>query len=516
MTLVHADHIPGFMILAVSALLAQPLAHAQASAGSSDPADEELTEVVLPGTIGSGEYDAELDEDLAFPATPPTPPASARDRLQNLFRLYRDAMNDQMYAEADTLAKQIVELTIEINGLDNGETARAITNLAIAQHSSQDYESAELNFQAAIDITERISDRLNDALINPLKGLAATQLALGKVELATNTYLRANHISQVNFGPHNLEQIETLESLAESYLAADNVDAAMDLQERIFTLQSRNVDPDSEDLIPALLGQARWLHRLRMYDRERAAWRRVINILQNSRGSDDLSLIPPLTGLGNSYLFVSFDESNYNMVPSAATGEVYLKRAMRIAENNPQSDWTHEVQTKIALADYYILVDKAARAERLYRDAWEILSEDESRVAARHEALESLRIIQNIAPPKILGIESGPVPTRRPDGFEAGRLTFNYTVTVRGTPTNIELLEAEPEGLDEMERRVARELRGIVHRPRMVDGELQSTNDIRMTHNFYYRLSDLPQEQDESETDGDGEGDGNEKATASR
>ncbi|NIQ96440.1 MAG: hypothetical protein GWN87_21275, partial [Desulfuromonadales bacterium] len=55
---------------------------------------------------------------------------------------------------------------------------KALTNLAIAQHHNKEYEAAEQNYLASIDIIEQTSDRLNSALINPLKGLGATQLAI--------------------------------------------------------------------------------------------------------------------------------------------------------------------------------------------------------------------------------------------------------------------------------------------------------------------------------------------------
>lgn len=498
MTLKPVKRLFGLAPIASCVMLLAPMCVlAQDAAGVAE--DEELAEIVLPGSISStapeGYYD-DLD-DAADPRNAP-PPLSATDRLQNLFKLYRDAVGDNMFAEADTLAKQIVELTIEIHGLDNSATARAITNLAIAQYGAEDFEAAALNFQSAIDITERISDRLNDDLINPLKGLAATQLAMGKPRLATDNYQRARHISHVNFGPHNLEQVETLESLVETYLAVGDIDEAVELQERIFMLQTRNIPVYSEDMLPALHNQARWQHRLGLFDQERYTWRRMINILQDSRGGEDLSLISPLTGLGMSYLFIVIDDSNYGMPPSVATGEIYLKRAMRIAERNSDAEWTHLTDTKIALADFYVLTGKTARAARLYREAWEIFSADEARVAQRAATLESLAVIQNVAPPRVFGAANSTIPARRPEGFESGAYLFEYTVSTRGTPTNIELIEAEPAGLDEMERDVVRELRRIMHRPRIVDGDTVSTDRVRFAHSFYYRPGDVPEDEEAS------------------
>lgn len=477
--------------LALGLLLVQAPLAAQ-EAGGSPPDDEELRPIVLDESRHASDpvFDEDITEELE---APPPPPETAAERLRRLFKLYRDAMNDRMYAEADTLAKQIVELTIEINGLDNVDTARAITNLAIAQHGAGDYESAQLNFNASIDIIERISDRLNEDLINPLKGLAAAQLALGSAGQAAETYDRAVHISHVNYGPHNLEQVEVLESLAETYLAAGRFDEAVDIQRRIFGLQARNVPMDSAEILPALRTQARWLHRLQLYDRERYTWRRVISILEDLRGKNDLSLIPPLTSLGQSYLFFSPQEVTYQQPASNTTGEIYLKRALRIAEDNPEADWATKSRAMVALGDYYILTERPNRAERIYRDAWELLSGDPELERVRENELQSLTFLNDARPPRFYGIESGQVLARQPDGFDTAKITYRYSVSQRGRLTNIELIEADPQGFEDMERLVHRELRRAVQRPRIVDGEIVQTDNVTFSHEFFYRPSDLPE-----------------------
>ncbi len=491
MRFIHVYRIARLTPLTMILLASGSVLSAQEPASNNDVSntDDELQ----PITVSDPRYtenfaDEEPIDDQSFAEPAPSP----SERLRSLFKLYRDAVADSMFAEADTLAKQIVELTIEINGLDSETTARAITNLAIAQHGNGDYASAKLNFQSAIDIVERITDRLNEDLINPLKGLAASELALGNIAAAAETFQRATHISHVNLGPHNLDQIELLESLAESYLAAGDLDEAIAIQERIFSLRARNVDLDSEDILPALTSQARWLHRVQMYDRERYTWRRVLAILEDHRGRDDLSLIAPLTGLGQSYLYISVPDTNYFHPTSNTTGEIYLKRALRIAEENPQSNWEIKTQAMIALADYYTLTDKPSRAERVYRNAWELLTANPDFEKQRTELLQSLQILQDIQPPRFYGVDSDAVPSRRIDDFESGTIVYQYSLSSRGKPTNITLLEAQPEVFDDMERAVARELRRFVQRPRVVDGNTVQTDNLTYTHNFFYRESDLP------------------------
>ena len=55
-----------------------------------------------------------------------------------------------------------------------------------------------------------------------------------------------------------------------------------------------------------------------------------------------------------------------------------------------------------------------------------------------------------------------------------------------------------PPGLEEMEKAVLREMRRIVYRPRLVDGDVVDTQNMIYTHEFFYRESDLF-ESDESD-----------------
>ena len=262
------------------------------------------------------------EEDLE---EPPSQREQDEEEIRRLFAIYKESLTSENYLESDTLAKQIIELSIKVFGIDSTESAKALTNLAIAQHGNKEYEAAEQNFRASIDIIERTSDRLNAALINPLKGLGATQLAIGRHDMAKASFTRAIHVSHVNEGPHNLSQLVVLDSMAEIFLAVGERREALDVQERMFSIQARKLEPFSLDLVPALNKQALWQHRLQMYDRERMTWRRIIGVFERHFGKSDLRLIPPLTNLGKSYLFVTPAEFDLQPEVSVASGETYLK-----------------------------------------------------------------------------------------------------------------------------------------------------------------------------------------------
>ena len=307
--------------------------------------------------------------ELVEPETEPTAKENAEE-LTRLFELYRYALENKAYLEADTLAKRVVELSIQLNGLDSHDSAKAITNLGIAQHHNQDYESALLNFTASIGIIERIDNRLSPALINPLQGLAATQAATGRPDLARMTYQRAVHVSHVNDGPHNKNQIDTLESIAELNMSMGDFKEAVGIQENIYALEARNIDPDSLDIIPALENRAKWQHRLQLYQDERVTWRKIVEIVEDYEGKESLALIEPLTNLGKSYLFIGTSIYEYQPEVSSSSGETYLRRANRIARKNPNSNWLAVEDTMLSLGDYYILSGRPSRAAKIYAETW--------------------------------------------------------------------------------------------------------------------------------------------------
>ena len=199
-------------------------------------------------------------------------PATEEDLLKEFGR-FRQLLEDQNFDAADIAAKRVVQMSIEIFGPQSAETAKALNNLAIVQQNNEQYEAAIQNFTSAIEIIEIVEDRLNAGLVNPLKGLGAAQLSSGRPDLASNTFVRAKHITHVNEGPHNIEQVEILESLAEANVRLGEIEEARDVLDRIHSLNVRHFEDDTLGLLPSLMRRADWQHRAGYYNDERATYR---------------------------------------------------------------------------------------------------------------------------------------------------------------------------------------------------------------------------------------------------
>ncbi len=183
-------------------------------------------------------------------------PAKASDPLveNEIFRLlelYDEARMSGSLEEADVLAKRIVEVSIQSYGRDSQGTARALTNLATLQSENAQYVAAIQNLSAAIDIVERVESHLSMSLLYPLNEMGRLQLQAGRTDLAQETWSRAVHISHVNLGPHNFEQVETLQAIAALLAASGKNKKARKVRRRIGELLSRDAYPINEDALQA-------------------------------------------------------------------------------------------------------------------------------------------------------------------------------------------------------------------------------------------------------------------------
>jgi tetratricopeptide (TPR) repeat protein len=423
--------------------------------------------------------------------------AELRNELLDEFDNYKRLMSEGIYDEADTVAKRVVTLSIQLNGPRSSETAKALTNLGIVQHRNKQFDAAQQNFAAAIDIIEERDDRLNRRLINPLKGLGAAQLEGGRPDLAKQTFTRAIHITHVNEGPHNLDQIEILESLAETNVRLGSIEEAREMHDKIYLLHRRRFEDDQLALIPSLMRRAEWQHRAGYIADEQATYRRAIRIIETNASKEDRRLIEPLTKLGESYFYTDLHgEQGLHNNPS--TGEIYFKRALRIAESSPKSDWATTTNSRLSLADYYMMQGNLTRARKLYREIWESLSESEAKLLFRDEIF-STAVPLNGRPIPEFASEAGPSPLGRPsEEFLQGSVTLSFSVTDRGRVIEIEPIEVVPGEFTDMEKLVHREIRGRLYRPRFEDAEpVESTNQV-FTHLFYYKQSDLEERREDA------------------
>ena len=449
----------------------------------SDPADDEAI-TILDQTVPVAE-EGPPEED---------PAPEEIDDVQLLlaeFKRFKELKDAGVLDQAENVAKRMIELSIRISGPTSSDTAKALNNLAVVQHETNNFEAAQQNFSAAIEIIEDNEDQLNEGLINPLRGLGASQLGSGRPDLAARSFGRAIHISHVNEGPHNLDQIEILEALAETNLRLGSTEDAKNNQDMIYALNIRHYAGNSMAMVPSLMRRASWQRRTGYILDERATYRRVIRIVESANGKGHITLIEPLMKLGESYFFVDTSESSSYQAATAASGEMYFKRAVRIASDNPDADWIILAKAKLALGDYYNFRSNINRARSNYRDAWHLMSEEEDRLEIRKSALEVLTPLNEDPIPRFAGDATSVDRRTDENNLREGRIVVSYDVDARGRVKSLKFVEANPVEFDDMRRYIQREMRTRIFRPRFEDAEPVTSPNQMLSHTFYYRKDEL-------------------------
>ena len=199
--------------------------------------------------------------------------------------------------------------------------------------------------------------------------------------------------------------------------------------------------------------------------------------------------------LGKSFFF--YDMSGQQTPfqdASMATGEIYFKRAVKIATDSPESDWRILADSTLALADYYMFDGNVQRARQVYSSVWDVLSkdDDQEKLAVRQQALETVHLLKGDPLPGYVG-DSDPnaTPPETEDPVRQGRVVISYVVSTRGRATRVKLVEAEPSEFTDMQRDVEREVRRRLFRPRFENAEPADSKELLFEHTFYYRQSDL-------------------------
>jgi hypothetical protein len=291
-------------------------------------------------------------------------------------------------------------------------------------------------------------------------------------------------------------QIEILESLAETNVRLGSVEEARAMHDKIYRLHQRRYDDDQLALIPSLMRRAEWQHRAGYIIDEQATYRRAIRIIEDNADKKDVRLIEPLTRLGESYYYTDMHDDQ-GLHHNPVTGEIYFKRALRIAESNPESNWAIAASSKISLGDFYMMQNMHSRARKLYQEIWEDLASDEQRLRFRDQTFGEALPLNQRPLPEFAGDSNQSALSGAREEYDQGSVTVSYDVTNRGRVIGVETVEVYPPEFVDMERDVHREMRARLYRPRYEQADsdedakpVKSEGQV-FTHRFYYQQADL-------------------------
>lgn len=396
---------------------------------------------------------------------------------------FRSLFSDGEFDSALESAKQVVALTSEVWGTQSEQLGQALTNLAIAQTEVSNFVAAQQNFEAAIRVHE-LADRslVSPSLINPLRGLASTRVALSDFEEAIPLYERAIHVSHVTAGPSNLNQVEDMDALSRAHFFIGEAKEANTIQEKMYRLQQRNFSTNSDGYLTALDRRARWFTEIGDFTQATYTLRRLERVIAQTYGRDDIRLIQPLIRL--SFVTSKQDTSSAGLTPEIASKEARraVNRAVRIARVHEQTDPSLLARTLASRGDFLLTTNAVRTAANSYRESFETIQAHEQIADLADELYAKPKIVAREPIRPVYHTAAGNLPTGSYPN--QGFVEVAFDTNSVGRPIRVRITDSNPAGL--MDSAVMRGVRRFVYRPQYVNGKPVVAQGLTFRHDFRY------------------------------
>ena len=422
------------------------------------------------------------------------PAAMAVGSLRFVIHATGSLANDAESTESTLRAANVLNLDSVNGGTESLEIAKD-------QIETGEYEEAIRVAESEIGRTEAIWGRYDIALVEPLLVLGDGLTGYGDYESALKAYDRALHVTRVNTGLHDPNQVAVVYREANAYYAKGDIAAANDRHEYAYHVLERNFDQQEDEsaLIPGTFALANWYTKTYNIFMARTFFEKARVLAEAHYDKSHPILIEALRGIANTYRLEKFapaeipnieemvasrrrGATNISRLPPTRInnfreGEAALIEIVKIMLAQGNAEIEEVSQAKLDLADWYLLFQQNKRAQVLYEDVW-LSFEDRSSSNFLARELRSPKPIY-LSLPQDRKASATATRTRATKGI----VELSFTVTERGSVTNLVTERAEPSGSDFLVRKQARKAR---YRPAFVDGKPVATPDIRLSHTFTY------------------------------
>ncbi|MCC5887132.1 MAG: tetratricopeptide repeat protein [Gammaproteobacteria bacterium] len=424
----------------------------------------------------------------------------------------------------DPQALDLFGLRSNRDGLESRDGISALFALGRIKQETSEYTEALGVWQQALDQVRERHGRWDPRNVTALAGIAAAHRGLDQYQDAIEYYGQAIYINRMNEGLHHPSQLSYLNQIAEMQALLGEWQEAVQLQEYAYYVRQRQHGDDSPEILPALFRMADWYQRTGALLSARTLYERAVNIIERHYGEDDIRLVDPLQKLAMTYRLERYpvamstrsEEPSFRITAGGpppdrdfhtaqrqtlnpySVGERALVRSVRIQLEHPDASARERAEALIGLADWYLLFDKWNQAMTTYGQVHDLL---------REAGWDDDQVAEAFADPVALEfpIPAAPSPARWTEGIRTreGYIDLVYDVTDRGRLRNLDITDANPEGL--LDFRLRRSVRAARFRPRFVDGAPAATAGVTYRHRYvYYTQPQAPaaEEADELEASG--------------
>jgi tetratricopeptide (TPR) repeat protein len=398
-------------------------------------------------------------------------------------------------------AEKLVEAARPNSNDDPAALAEVLVLLGSAQLASRNYVAAESAYSEALQILQPRVVPTSDKLLEPLRGMGYTLAYAGKHEQAIPYMERALLVSRRTHGVLNINQQGILRQLATSQAKVGKyIEAEQHMQYLVRVGQQTYgaQDPRMADIFDAL---GDFYLQAGLATAARDAYRRALYVTEKKLGRDALATVQPLRSYADSYrselLFAMYGirdpserlgtEPAYSdgrgMSPRHlnSEGERALLRAIKTLDSHPTRSTAVLFNTLLDLGDWYMTKGLPEEAMPQYRRAAALLDQVEPEHAAASQTKLSF-------PAQLYY----PVPSaatrnlnRAKDELDERFVHLAFTVNVDGSVADVRVVEENASDRHVNDTLTA--IRSARYRPKFVNGEPVTTNDVSLRQVFKLR-----------------------------
>lgn len=400
---------------------------------------------------------------------PDSPPAAAVSGAGANWLETRIAI-EELGEQGDFVAAlELADVLLERASVQFGPESDALAEshllLARTLRANRDYQLATEEFLAAIDIYELQDGPFSPRLIDPFIELGDTYSEAGDFQGAISSYQEARTLGRRTSGLLNLEQLPIIDLMTDAALELEEVEEARNLQYEALTLTERSFGEDSTEALEAQYKYALWLRDNQFFNEERLIYSEILRTIEREFEEDPLLTIRTLRARAASYREENNEES---------LGLTGLNQSLSLLEEMADPPLLLMAEVLLEIGDWNVEFKSSGSLGSEYTRAWQLLGQLDNGAELRQEWFGSLVEIERA--------RLSPRGTSTDPNDPEGHVIVYFTVNRTGRTDDIEITESFPEGLKDTSVKLA--MRDARFRPRVENGELVSA---RHAYRFSFR-----------------------------
>jgi len=383
------------------------------------------------------------------------------------------------YADALAVAARVVDRAADYESGTRALLIEPLMKLATILKQADEILDAMRAGELAIDLIERDGGVFDPALVEPLVFLARLEQDNGNHPAAMMRLNRAQHIVHRADGVMSHQQLPIMTHMIRSYAATKQRSMTNLMIEQAYAIRLRNLDKNSVESVPVILEQAKIRTMSGHYRKARELIYLGLEILEESIPENDPRFFEALNELASvryvEQLSGGYGISTYRL--GRKEGARSLQRMLAIMEEHPDEfSLLRRAEIYIWMGDWYMITRKARLSDEPYRNAWNILADQENATKL---------LAKYFGQPRRLRY-SKPIPPRSGPGmYEVyyGRFAeVSFSVNENGQVREVKLGNSNSPAAMNLRMRWA--VQAAIYRPRYVDAQPVITNGLFLREEF--------------------------------